>query len=202
MSVKVKVNGEWVVQSAIADGGTDTTLTIDGKAADAKAVGDALADKQPKGNYALYSDIPSLDGYATEDYVNEKVASLSPSSSIELDTTLTQENKAADAKAVGDSISNQSAMIDDKFKSLPIMVADDGYTDIIGLRQPTAISAVKDGDTITITTLLDGGVASSTIVILDDDGFPAIINTDGTDCSVSFIGFSDEQYTDVSEVGA
>ena len=63
----------------------DTTLTESGKAADAKAVGDALADKQPIGDYATSgelnalaetvdgkadaADIPSLEGYATEAYV-------------------------------------------------------------------------------------------------------------------------------------
>jgi hypothetical protein len=35
----------------------DTTLTQSGKAADAKAVGDVLATKQPKGNYATESNI-------------------------------------------------------------------------------------------------------------------------------------------------
>ena len=35
----------------------DTTLSISGQAADAKAVGEALAEKQPKGDYALKSDI-------------------------------------------------------------------------------------------------------------------------------------------------
>lgn len=38
----------------------DTTLTQSGKAADAKAVGDALAGKQPIGDYALKSDIPEV----------------------------------------------------------------------------------------------------------------------------------------------
>lgn len=36
----------------------DTTLTQEGMAADAKAVGDALSEKQPTGDYALKSDIP------------------------------------------------------------------------------------------------------------------------------------------------
>ena len=35
----------------------DTTLTQSGKAADAKAVGDALADKQPKGDYLTQADL-------------------------------------------------------------------------------------------------------------------------------------------------
>ena len=48
----------------------DTTLTQRGKAADAKAVGDALAGKQPAGKYL--TEIPS--GYATEEFVRNKIA--------------------------------------------------------------------------------------------------------------------------------
>ena len=32
-----------------------------------------LAEKQPKGDYALTSDIPSLTGYATEEWVNQQI---------------------------------------------------------------------------------------------------------------------------------
>lgn len=39
---------------------TDNTLTQAGKPADAKAVGDALEQKQPIGNYALKTEIPSM----------------------------------------------------------------------------------------------------------------------------------------------
>ena len=39
----------------------DTTLTISNAAADAKAVGDALAEKQPVGDYALKTDIESIE---------------------------------------------------------------------------------------------------------------------------------------------
>lgn len=187
-----KADGTWQeVWGATGSGDVniDDTLTQSGLAADAKAVGDALAQKQPIGDYALTKDIPSLDGYATEEYVNQKVESL-PSGSVELDNTLTQENKAADAKAVGDRIS-----------AIPIAVAEDGYTDISGLRQVTAINTVKNGNTITITTILEGDVVSSTVVILDDDGFPSTITTDNVVCQASFSGF-DDQYTDVSEVGA
>ena len=38
----------------------DSTLTIEGAAADAKIVGDALAGKQPAGDYALKSDVASI----------------------------------------------------------------------------------------------------------------------------------------------
>lgn len=56
----------------------DTTLSIAGEPADAKAVGDALANKQPAGDYALKSDIPTdyltevPDEYITEAELNAK----------------------------------------------------------------------------------------------------------------------------------
>lgn len=64
----------------------DTTLTVSNAAADAKTVGDALAEKQPIGDYALKSEIPSTEGLATETYVNTKVASLVDSAPETLDT--------------------------------------------------------------------------------------------------------------------
>lgn len=51
----------------------DTTLTISNAAADAKTVGDALAEKQPAGDYALKSEIPSTEGLATQEYVNTQI---------------------------------------------------------------------------------------------------------------------------------
>ena len=44
----------------------DTTLTQSGKAADAKAVGDALAEKQPKGDYLTQNDLQSATNAALE----------------------------------------------------------------------------------------------------------------------------------------
>ena len=43
----------------------DTTLTQSGKAADAKAVGDALAGKQPKGDYLTQNELPDMTAYRT-----------------------------------------------------------------------------------------------------------------------------------------
>ena len=58
----------------------DTTLQTQGQAADAKAVGDALAEKQPKGNYL--TTIPSE--YITEAELNAKMAKEIPTKVSEL----------------------------------------------------------------------------------------------------------------------
>ena len=48
----------------------DTTLTQSGKAADAKAVGDALANKQPKGDYLTQNELPDMTAYRTAEAQN------------------------------------------------------------------------------------------------------------------------------------
>ena len=68
-----KNTNQWEYVSAGYDSGSsdiliDNTLTKAGQAADAKAVGDALAEKQPKGNYL--TSIPSE--YVTESELNAK----------------------------------------------------------------------------------------------------------------------------------
>jgi len=57
------------------DEAPDTTLSVDGRPADSKAVGEALAGKQPAGDYALASD---LVGLASETYVNEAIIAAIP----------------------------------------------------------------------------------------------------------------------------
>ena len=67
-NVAIEINSETVE--------VDETLTQSGAAADAKVVGDALAEKQPVGDYALRSEVPSVDGLATEIYVQTQIASI------------------------------------------------------------------------------------------------------------------------------
>ena len=64
--------GDYIRGDIVSAIPTDTTLTQEGHIADAKSVGDALAAKQPLGDYALKSDIPT--DYLTEipsEYVTE-----------------------------------------------------------------------------------------------------------------------------------
>jgi len=129
---------------------TDFSAAGEGKAADAKAVGEALANLPTGGS----------------------------GGTVELDTTLTVEGKAADAKAVGD-----------KFSDLPISVADDGYTDITGLRQMTAASFEKVDNTITVTVTLEGNEIHTSVVTLDENGRPSIITANGVESVFTWTGF-------------
>ena len=86
----------------------DTTLEQAGMAADAKAVGDALKQKQPIGDYALNSAIPTQLSQLQSDENHRTVTDAEKAAwnepSIEVDETLTQVGMAADAQAVGQKI--------------------------------------------------------------------------------------------------
>lgn len=86
----------------------DTTLEQEGMAADAKAVGDALKQKQPIGDYALNSAIPTQLSQLQSDENHRTVTDAEKAAwnepSIEVDETLTQTGMAADAQAVGQKI--------------------------------------------------------------------------------------------------
>lgn len=55
--------------------------------------------------------------------------------------------------------------------------------------QATAVSIVRDGQTITLTTTLEDGAAPTSVVTLDDNDYPTLIVTDGVECAVSWEGF-------------
>lgn len=84
----------------------DTTLTVDGAAADAKAVGDALGNTQPKGLY-----VQTVNGAAPDAAGNINFAVAAPDGSIAVDPTLSVAGAAADAAAVGAAIAKQADII-------------------------------------------------------------------------------------------
>lgn len=92
--------------------------------------------------------------------------------------------KTVDANGVVTATETAEVVLD-----TPVDVAEDGYTDITGLRQATAISVVQDGTTITLTVTLQGGVESESIITVDDAGYPTSIVTDGVSCAVTWEGF-------------
>lgn len=107
------------------------------------------------------------------------------SSSLDLDSTLSVAGKAADAKAVGDEISN-----------LPIAQIETNtgtFTELLRMRQATQISFEKiegDSNSILITTTLNSGESYEAVVTLDGEGYPTNIQVNGTACGLSWDGFN------------
>ena len=109
----------------------DTTLKVSGKAADAKATGDALEKKAnttdlanyaPKDSIVTVDDTLAVQGQAADakktgqriTQVAEWIEDHESESTIHhfLDATLTKQGQAADAKAVGDAISTHNTKTD------------------------------------------------------------------------------------------
>ena len=159
-------------------------LTVEGKAADAKAVGDAIANINTGAGSTVELDTTlTVEGKAADaKAVGDAIANINAGSgaSVELDTTLTVEGKAADAKAVGD-----------KFNTFPVNVSADGYTNIEGIRRATSISTVRDNDTITITATLQGDETHTHVITLDENDYPTKIVSDRVECTFSWDGLTD-----------
>lgn len=99
---------------------TDTTLSVEGVAADAKVVGDALAEKQPVGDYA------------TNEYVNAQIAAIpTPDVSGQIST----HNTATDAHSdIRSAISDLDTLVGDTAVATQISNA-------VGAITPSSIGA-------------------------------------------------------------
>lgn len=108
---------------------------------------------------------------------------VAPSNAIETDETLSLAGYAADAQVVGN-----------KFSSIPISIAEDGYTEINGLRQAVQVDIAKNSETnITVLTTLESAVddvvQTTSIIELDVNGFPVKITTNEVECVINWEGF-------------
>lgn len=99
-----------------------------------------------------------------------------------LDKTLSLEDVAADAKAVGDRIDD-----------IPVVVQENEYgekfTEIKGLRQVKSIKFSKVDDVVAVTTSLEGGVELTSRIFLDINNYPIKIEINDLDCELSWEGF-------------
>lgn len=98
----------------------------------------------------------------------EVVSSGSSGGTVEIDATLTQQGKAADAKAVGDAIND-----------LPINVDENGYTDIRGMPHMTNWIVSEAANSITLVCNMENGEAHTHVLSFDDNGYPIRITVDG-----------------------
>lgn len=99
---------------------------------------------------------------------------------INTDETLSKEGHPADAKVVGDALN-----------AIPVSVVDDGYTNIMGIRQATSINVVKSDQTITVTSTMTGGTICTDVITLNEEGYPTSISVDDTHCTVTWDGFDE-----------
>ena len=89
--------------------------------------------------------------YATKTYVNDAVANVS----VEVDSTLTQTGKAADAKAVGDAIANINMSDYATVKELDYVISTVG-NEFLKLFNETFIPGEDVGETLTWDGTIDG----------------------------------------------
>lgn len=99
----------------------------------------------------------------------------------DLDSSLSIEGKAADAKAVGD-----------RFDKLPIATYEDSnnqyYTEILGLRSAKNIKVSKRENMVQVSFDLEDGEAIYNYFTLDDDGYPISISSNNITCNIDWEG--------------
>ena len=74
---------------------------------------------------------------------------------------------------------------------LPVSVSEDGCTEITGGRHPVSVRMAREGDTVTVTTTLQGGVVHTDRITLDQRGYPVSVMANGVECVLEFMGFEE-----------
>jgi hypothetical protein len=79
--------------------------------------------------------------------------------------------------------------VDASIDALPIEIAEDGYTDVTGLRHMTNLSSVLNGNTLTITQTLEGDIEFTDTIQFDENGMPSSGVSDGISWTMDWTGF-------------
>lgn len=109
---------------------------------------------------------------------------------VDLDATLTQSGKTADAKAVGDAIGNLSKEID-TIKNSMVDGGDDPAITAI------AVTESADGSVTMVNTLADGG--TETLVISPDaNGNPSKLTYNGIEIPIAWTEATATEETEVT----
>lgn len=157
---------------AAKDAAPDPTLSVEGSAADAKAVGDALAAKQPIGDYALKSEIPAVPTNVSElandaGYLTAEADPTVPTwAKAATKPTYTASEVGADARGSADSaLASAKAYADQQIAAIPTPdvsgqiaahnAATDAHGDIRLLVEgiATRLNALADSDDTTLDQL-------------------------------------------------
>lgn len=83
----------------------------------------------------------------------------------------------------------------------PVNVAEDGYTNIAGLRHLVSGKMIRNGQIISIHTVWDGDVTHEEVITLDENGLPVNIESDGQEIPIEMEGFDPTEVT-LEEVAA
>lgn len=138
--------------------------------------------------YAALSRVPMeyLDyDAATKQYVKDMLAGL-PAASVELDATLTEEGKAADAKAVGDAIGEVKGSLDD----ITIGVEENDDAVDITVTTPSGTKTTEISKVVNVRNLKTANVFNTTVVTVPASawttgnasaGFPYYAQVDSID---------------------
>ena len=158
IKMKIKMNGEWVVQSS---GSVSGAVLYDSM--------QTLTDSE-KDQARLNINAPSFNDIPTS------ISDLENDSNFldKTDKTLEHEGVAADAKAVGDAIE----AIKDSFGNIG---EDEKYGAI-------NINVHRIDNIITVTTILEDGSSSTSIIELNEDELPTMITTDDAPCTITWEG--------------
>ena len=73
----------------------------------------------------------------------------------------------------------------------PISVDQNGYTVIEGLPVATNMAMVKVDNTVTVTVAMQGDQTTTSVITLDENGYPTEVTTDGVACALSWEGFDE-----------
>lgn len=168
---------------------------VDAVHTDATAAEQAKTDAQTAAQQAADSLQELKDGIAAGDFKGEKGDKGETGPAVALDTTLTHEGKAADAKATGDAISavraRQNILIGSETGN-PIAVDDAFSAPLCGLTvygrstqdgtptpdSPVPIVSAGDGGSV-VVTLSDGNGKTQTLTLPTPNGLPGIPVTSG-----------------------
>ncbi|MBR2048557.1 MAG: BppU family phage baseplate upper protein [Oscillospiraceae bacterium] len=97
---------------------------------------------------------------------------------------------------------DREEFLEEVLTELPVSVAEDGFTDITGLRRVTGLSMTRTEDgCILVEAAMEGGKMDTAVLQLDSSGVPSKVLCGTLECTLNWSGF-DSDTLDVWEGGS
>lgn len=140
-------------------------------------------------------------GLSTNDFTNSHLTKLNNSTSVSYSSSLDNGTHIGSITIDGNTTDIYAPVGggDGDSDSSVVVVDEQGYTNILGLRRATDIDIVKDDDMITVLTTLEGEAFATSEIELDENGCPSKIIVDGFECSVDMSGFGTDNTSSSSD---